>query len=117
MLLLRFADRTLLPRTLADLTDEELGANGQMFLETDPIDWFNQFAVLQVLTTTPRQDPLHFDGGASFLHMAITLYGRRHMEFRRSGGTDDNATCDSVDLAPGNVYIGSLCAVARHVIH
>ena len=86
MLLLRFADRTLLPRTLADLTDAELGANGQMFLETDPIDWFNKLAVLQVLTTTPRQDPLHFDGGASFLHMTITWPNRHGIQKERCHG-------------------------------
>ena len=103
----------LLRQSLADLTDDDLGPNGTFFIETDPRSWLNQFAVLQVMRDNTRNDPRHFDGGASLLHMGITLYGQRRMELQKN----EDVPCDSLTLGPGNVYIGNLCAVSHQIVH
>ena len=61
------------------------------------------------MTGDAREDPRHYDGGASLLHMGITLYGQRRMELHGQG--------DSVNICPGNVYIGNLCAVEHQIFH
>ena len=88
-----------------------------MFQTTDPKDWLNRFAALQVVSATPRKDPLHVDGGASLLHMAITLYGGRRLDFKNTEDGAEHPKCRPVDLVPGNVYIGNLCSVGHQVMH
>ena len=96
---------------MSALTDDDLCKNGEFLIDTDPQRWVNQFATLQVMTAEPREDPAHFDGGASLIHMGITLYGQRRMELTTNGD------CDSFNLCPGNVYVGNLCAVSHQVFH
>ena len=103
----------LLRASLSDLTDDEIGKNGEFLIETDPRTWLNQFAILQIMTADTREDPLHYDGGASLIHMGITLYGQRRMELKKNN--DDLR--DTVNLCPGNVYIGNLCAVEHQIFH
>ncbi len=39
-------------------------------------EWFNQFVSIQFMRPNARDDVRHFDGGASILHMGLTLWGR-----------------------------------------
>ena len=85
-----------------------------------------------------REDPVHYDGGASFLHAGITLRGKRTL-FCRHGAPVSNKQKDSpgrtdarakssaakavrwselpVIASPGHVYIGCLCGPEHYVQH
>ena len=71
------------------------------------------------MCTDERRDELHFDGGASLLHMGLTLYGRRRMECKLNDPSDPGCKQleDSFVFTPGNVYAGNLCAAEHVVIH
>ena len=104
---------THLRRALSDLSVDDLGLNGAQISRTDPIEWINKFVVLQAMKTDPRSDePSHFDGGASLIHMGLTLYGRCRMECHLA----ENIVEPFV-FTPGNVYAGNLCAAEHQVIH
>ena len=66
-----------------------------------------------------RGDEAHFDGGASLLHMGLTLYGRRRMNCKLNDDDYEGDTSfgESFVFTPGNVYIGNLCAAEHVVIH
>ena len=102
---------------LREVTAIDLGTNGQFLLTVEPKDWINRFAALQVLSSTPQQDSLHFDGRASLLHMGIAVFGRCRMAFNSNNTGMEHPNCRPVDLVPGNVYIGNLCSVGHQVIH
>ena len=70
---------TELRRAFADVGEDQLGDNGKELANTDPKSWINKFVVLQAMKTDPGIDELHFDGGASLIHMGLTLYGRRRL--------------------------------------
>ena len=63
--------------------------------------------------TDSRRDELHFDGGASFFHMGLTLYGRRRLDVT----LNDPDVHPSFIFTPGNVYAGNLCAAEHVVVH
>jgi len=55
----------------------------------------------------------HQDGGASILHMAVTLYGRRRLRCVQGAGEAD---MEFLNL-PGSVYLGSLTGPVHQVHH
>ena len=63
------------------------------------------------MTCDSRSDERHFDAGASFFHMGLTLFGRRRMDVTLN---DPNVQSSFV-FTPGNVYAGNMCA-AEHVV-
>ena len=85
------------------------------------------YAVIQAMKPGQRFDPDHCDGGASILHMGITIFGERKLIAWL--GPTKSAACGAVpaqtnDLEehkfhqqPGKVYIGNLCAVRHQVEH
>jgi len=46
-------------------------------LRASVADWAFEANVMQLMAPGQRLDPLHFDGGASLLFMAVTLWGSR----------------------------------------
>jgi len=56
----------------------ELGRNGLDLMDGDPSGWAFDLGMVQLMRPGDRIDPPHFDGGASLLMMAITLWGTRH---------------------------------------
>ena len=61
-----------------------------------------------------REDPKHFDGGPSFVHGGVTLWGvPRRITFEQQNGAE------SVQLTtkPGHVYMGSICGPRHWVAH
>ena len=58
------------------------------------------------------EEPLHQDGGASILHMGLTVYGRRDVRFVQGPGLADVA----VRNVPGTVYFGQVTG-AEHQVH
>ena len=103
---------SLLRKALGVLGKEDLVQNGKEIMESNPSSWINHFVILQFMKPDVRQDEPHFDGGASLLHMGLTLWGRRRLDVSMD---DDASTIVSFVLTPGNVYCGNMCA-AKHIL-
>ena len=66
-----------------------------------------------------RFDPAHWDGAASLLHAGFTVWGKRQVQY--SCGCDgvrpDAAWDPPVLQAPGDFYVGNVCAAWHRVVH
>ena len=101
---------------------EERGTNGQHVMDTPVQDWFLTCGELNISnagseassqeSSGPWEEPLHQDGGASILHMGLTVYGRRDVRFIQGPGLADVA----VRNVPGTVYFGQVTG-AEHQVH
>jgi hypothetical protein len=87
--------------------------NRKHFMES-PIDsWFGAAAELCISKAGGSwQEKKHQDGGASVLHMGVTLFGKRRMTCEQVGGEDV-----WVDNIPGTVYLGGLTGPRHGVRH
>ena len=97
---------------IARLSDDELGANGKLLKDGAASEWMGQLGAIQVMGCSARDDPLHFDGGNSYWHMGITLYGRRTLVLKQPGGPDL-----LMPMRAGHVYAGNLCCAEHLVRH
>lgn len=59
-------------------------------------------------------EPWHKDGGASIMHMGVTLYGRRRLECDQGF---DRLRPVVIDNVPGTVYMGMLTGPRHQVTH
>ena len=101
------------------------------------------YAILQVMLPGERHDPEHYDGGASLLHGGLTIFGSRGLEMQTAAVADSadpavrsGEVAGSADVstgsepqskgeewqstlwqAPGDFYVGNLCAVRHRVRH
>lgn len=101
---------------LRKLKPEDRSVNGQRLLEEDVLSWACDLGAVQLMSPTNRHDPVHFDGGASFFHIGITIYGARELVMLPKGASPDEGTpLVKVSSIPGHVYCGSLCS-ARHFV-
>jgi len=91
---------------------EQPGKNGNDFLEIHAKDWIGCLGILQFTKPGRWDEPWHFDGGASILHIGVTLAGMRHIAIR---------TADKSEILlqnfPGTVYICSFCGPEHQVRH
>ena len=106
------------------LKKSDRGQNGAQFLASSALDWAFDLGALQLMRANDRLDPVHFDGGASFLHVGLTLFGERALRVRHLVGTDrSEATADTpraeleMPMSPGHVYFGCLCGPEHYVVH
>ncbi len=99
---------------LQNLVDDGciLSESGIQFLEEPASTWLFELGSLQLMKPGDRVDPVHFDGGASVLLMAITLAGSREMRCR----TTDSAEVP-VQCGPGDIYIAAVCGAEHFVVH
>ena len=100
------------------LSPADRGRNGDDFLEMDLSEWFASCGELAIAKPGSQEDgfwaePEHKDGGASVLHLGLTLYGRRALACRRDLGLPDVI----VPNAPGTVYLGQLTGPVHQVSH
>ena len=90
-----------------------MGENGEHFmrssLATDALD----YATIQVMRPSEREDRPHFDGAAYLLHAGLTVWGRRGVEIRLQLG----AEWQRLKQKPGSFYVGNLCAAWHKVVH
>ena len=111
---------------LARMSLDDLGMNGRHFITSQAAaEWFCKYLSLQMLTTVERQDTAHFDGGASILHMGLTLWGRRRLYLNladpaekvvpMAGPAGDEWVV--THQRPGSVYLANLCAPFHQVGH
>ena len=113
-------------RAVRGLEDTELGENGRDFVGTPLLEWFATCGELCIsaalnkdVATSPNiaatcwSEPPHQDGGASVLHMGVTLFGRRKLVCHQ--GSD----LPPVELvcSPGSVYLGVLTGPEHQVHH
>ena len=99
---------------LRHLSEADLGMNGQHYLATDWESWFLTAGELHIFDNPGQlREARHKDGGASILHLNITLYGRRVLECFTN---QSEASSQSWALAPGTVYLGTLTGPERQVL-
>ena len=101
---------------VSPLKPSQQGRNGQALLKGEVSNWSFCLGALQIMVSNGRRDPVHFDGGASFLHAAVTLFGERALRLRHS---KENGTWKEMEVrsAPGHFYMGCLCGPEHYVQH
>ena len=105
---------------LSEFDDEALGQNGLHFLDSDFEAWFLSASELHVFDRPADCfEPRHNDGGASILHMGITLYGRRRVTFFSPEGASSTSEEQEVrfEQQPGSVYLGIVTGASHQVSH
>ena len=103
---------------LRRLSEEDRGRNGDDFLAASVEEWCISCGELAFSYPGSQADgfwaePEHMDGGASVLHLTMTLYGRRRLECRSGCGLPDVV----LENTPGTVYIGQLTGPLHQVLH
>ena len=105
------------------------GANGEDFLGNSFDQWFATCGELVFVNAKMPHgggwtEPDHQDGGASVIHMGLTLYGRRTLWCRQGAsppnlGASGRRYPSDVRLpnAPGTVYMGGLTGPVHQVCH
>ena len=124
------ADVRILQRELRALLQglENIGQDGQLFLENDVLTWLLSVAEIHVTLRRSRTllaEDLHHDGGASILHLGSTLWGRRRVAFKQEevqGKTTKDPTPTVgpdvvVPCGPGHVYLGGVTGARHQVEH
>ncbi len=96
---------------LRGLPSAFIGQNGADFLSDSFSDTAFAYSTIQVMRPGPRTDPQHYDGGASLLHMGLTLFGARDLECWYGEGSR------LFPQGPGAIYVGNMCAVDHRVVH
>ena len=109
---------------------ETRGQNGQAFLDTPFEQWFCTCAELVISRPSLPDgsywvEPRHRDGGASVLHMGMTLFGRRTLRCEQAASVPEwsspagAASAPDVVLenVPGTVYLGGLTGPWHQVSH
>ena len=103
---------------LQRLSGDDLGKNGEHFLQLSVAEWFASAGEL-VFVEPGNEDagfwsePEHLDGGASVMHMGVTLYGRRTLVCKQCFGLPDVTVVN----VPGTVYVGQLTGPQHQVTH
>ena len=108
---------------LARHSEKELGHNGFHFLAVPPCDWFNYYFSVQFMRPGERQDPKHFDGGASILAGGLTLWGRRTICLEAVPVEEESPPLDGpsgpllLPQTPGAFYQGNFASPSHWVVH
>ena len=96
---------------LARMPVSIIGNNGADFLSDCMSKTAFCYAVVQIMRPGERCDPKQYDGGASLLHMGLSVWGRRRLDCFFQDETV------SIEQSPGSIYIGNLVAVEHQVKH
>lgn len=100
---------------VSKMAEADRKQNGTHFLESPFEEWFLTCAEMSVLNAGGKgefwSEPVHQDGGASVLHMGLTLFGRRQVRFEQGPLLPDVW----VPCGPGSVYLGQVTG-ARHQV-
>ena len=102
---------------LSTLGNSELGENGKKLRDMTADDFVENvfhFVMLQPMAPQSyREDHKHCDGGASIIHVGLSLYGERHLRFWEKDVDEPY----EVRLPPGSVYISSPACFSHQVVH
>ena len=92
-----------------------LGLNANHFLECKPFSFCLVAGQVHIFKEPGEvQENMHHDGGASVLHMGITLFGRRRL---RCWEDDSDGEYQDFPQVPGSVYLGTLTGPLHQVRH
>lgn len=106
--------------TLGSLDGEkkkQIGKNGSHLANSSALDWCFTLGAIQCMRSNQRLDPVHFDGGASFVHLGLTLAGDRSLLMRhkrKAGGPEEELR---LPMTTGHVYLGGLCGPTHYIEH
>ena len=92
-----------------------MGDNGKDFATESLVDNAFRYVTVQAMRVGERRDGLHYDGGASLLHMGVTLFGHRELTFHFLEGGRPHSL--QISQRPGLVYVGNLCSAEHEVFH
>ena len=91
------------------------GKNRDHFLSTPMTTWCLVAGQVHIFREPGAlEEPCHHDGGASVLHMGVTLYGRRRV---RCFTQDQHGEFEDFEQVPGSVYLGTLTGPLHEVHH
>ena len=104
----------LIQRHLSGLPPEVLSnENAKILLSTPPKEWLFKFIMIQVMRPGMRRDKRHADGGASLIHLGLSVCGTRALEFWEKG----RETPHRAVQRGGDVYISSPALFEHQVAH
>ena len=110
-------------RAIKELPARNRGENGQAMLMGKASDWSFDLGALQIMRSNDRCDPIHYDGGASFMHAGLTLYGERSLKCRHfdrpfAANSEQGPPKElEFEMRPGHFYLGCLCGPEHYVQH
>ena len=106
--------QSYLVEELGKLSEAEMGKNGQQLRDVHPAEWLFHFWMPQPMQTgAGRLDKKHVDGGASIVHLSLSLFGTRKLLFWEEGVAQPHVMI----LREGDVYISSPAAFEHQVLH
>ena len=107
-----FVTQAEIRKRVGTLDETTQGMNGRALMEECISSWVADLGSTQLMAPSSRQDPTHFDGGASFFHIGLTLYGKRDIHFLLEEGREL-----VLPTRPGMIYCGCLCCAEHFVRH
>ena len=99
-------------QSLRGISKSIVGLNGDDFNTECFFETAFAYTTLQLMRVEARRDELHFDGGASLLHIGLTIFGERLLHCWFSDGDEQ-----VFKQRPGSIYVGNMCAVQHQVEH
>ena len=101
-------------RSLADLPPDVLeNKNAKHLLETPPSEWLFKFVMIQIMRPGDRRDKRHVDGGASLLHLGLSVFGHRTLVFWEEGRDQPHRATQTA----GDMYLSSPALFEHQVLH
>ena len=99
----------------------KLGENGERFFNTCMSHTSMAYGLIQIMRPGSRNDPPHYDGGASLIHGGLTIWGTREVGWTRLARPPKGAAAlewqGVLRQQPGSFYVGNLCAPWHGVRH
>ena len=106
--------QSYLAEALGKLSPAEMGENGKRLRDVHPARWLFHFWMPQPMRPgAGRTDKKHVDGGASIIHLSLSLFGTRKLLFWEEGNDQPHVLI----LQAGDVYISSPVANEHQVLH
>ena len=102
----------LVRKELQEFPSDFLGCNGADFLSHCFSDTAFAYSTIQVMKLGQRIVGKYYEGGASLLHMEIMIFGSRSLKCWHGDGSSD-----TLQLSPGSIYVGNMCAVEHEDEH
>ena len=107
----------LLKQAMSAFSEQELGKNGRQLRDLSVEDFFARvFDLVMMQVMVPgqhRDDDKHCDGGASLLHLALSLRGRRGLRLWEI----DREQPYEFTLDEGDVYLSSPACFSHQPLH
>ena len=101
-----------LREALAKFGDSALGENGKQLRDVHPKHWLFNWCMIQLMKPGDRSDGKHADGGASLVHLGLSLCGNRVVKHWERDGAEHELAQKA-----GDAYISNPAAYYHQVFH